>query len=134
MVLAALKRHLLRPLIKICYTFLSNPNNGLLCIIYFIVLRVPSIRKRDNMAAAKHSANGSKPELTDILVEKIAEHNGFDFDDPEFCLYDETDLEALTTFLERTAGPLTTEFRAFDTIITIEKAPDGEISAEVEPI
>lgn len=72
--------------------------------------------------------------LTETLVEKISEQNGFNIDDPEFCLYEETDVEALETFLESTDGPLRTEILVFDTSVTILKSRDGEVTAEVEPM
>ncbi|WP_137287758.1 hypothetical protein [Halorussus salinisoli] len=71
--------------------------------------------------------------LTQTLIEKISEQNDLRMNGPEFCLYEETDIEALETFLESTDGPLTTEFCLFETSVTIRKSREGEITAEVKP-
>ncbi|UPV99231.1 hypothetical protein M0R88_11915 [Halorussus gelatinilyticus] len=72
--------------------------------------------------------------LTRVLAEKIAQRNGYDGDCSEFCLYEETDAEALEAFVERTDGPLTTEVRLFETVVTIRKNRDGETTVSVEPV
>lgn len=79
--------------------------------------------------------DGDSPRsLTRVLTEKIAERNGYDADGSDFCLYEETDIEALETFVERTDGPLTTEVRLFDTAVTVQKTRDGETTVSVEPV
>ena len=67
-----------------------------------------------------------------MLVEEISEEDGFDSVDSGFCLYDETDVEALETFLQSTDGPIKTQFRIFGSAVTIEKTAGGEIIADVE--
>lgn len=73
------------------------------------------------------------PSLTALLVEEIAEQKGVDPDDPGFCLYEDTDPEALELLLERTEGPVTTRFRIAGTDVTVEKTSAGDIGVDVEP-
>jgi hypothetical protein len=77
---------------------------------------------------------GSPRSLTRVLAEKIAERNDCDVADSDFCLYEETDVEALETFVARTDGPLTTEVRLFGMAVTVRKNRDGETTVSVEPV
>ncbi|NHN61055.1 MULTISPECIES: HalOD1 output domain-containing protein [Halorussus] len=72
------------------------------------------------------------PSLTSLLVEEIANHKGVDPDDPGFCLYEDTDPEALELLLEGTEGPMTTRFRIAGVDVTVEKTDAGDISVDVE--
>lgn len=74
-----------------------------------------------------------QPALLSVLVEAIADHKGIAPDDPDFCLYDETDPEALELLIENTAGPVTTEFRIDDAAVTVEKTTTGSLNVEVTP-
>ena len=68
------------------------------------------------------------------LVEELANHKGVVPDHPDFCLYEDTDLEALETFFERTQGPLSTQFHVDDAVVNVEKTVEGEITVAVDSV
>ncbi|WP_135806422.1 HalOD1 output domain-containing protein [Halorussus marinus] len=70
-------------------------------------------------------------DLIAALVERISEHDGQDPSSPDFCLYDETDPEALELLYENTAGPLTTKIKLEDVQVILKKSNDGQITIEV---
>ncbi|WP_435177942.1 HalOD1 output domain-containing protein [Halorussus sp. AFM4] len=72
--------------------------------------------------------------LTTLLVDKIADHKGVDSNGPEFCLYEDTDPEALEHFLEQTEGPVTTQFQLDDSRVIVKKTVEGEITINVESV
>lgn len=72
--------------------------------------------------------------LTTRIVEEIADHRGIGADDPDFCLYEDTDPEALELLVEGTNGPLTTNLQVDGTCVTVEKTTDGEIGVKVESV
>lgn len=70
--------------------------------------------------------------LTEELVDRIAAHRGVAPDDPDFCLYDDTDPEALEYLLARTSGPITTTFDVGDARVLVEKGSDGDVTVDVD--
>lgn len=70
--------------------------------------------------------------LTTEIVERIATHRDSTLEDLDFCLYENTDPEALETLLLETEGPLTTRFRIDGDAVTVEKTATGEITVEVD--
>lgn len=79
------------------------------------------------------SQRNATPALTTVLVEQLADQKGINPNTPEFCLYEDTDPEALERLFEETDGPLTTNLQIDDTCVTVEKTTDGEIAVEVDP-
>ncbi|WP_135851760.1 hypothetical protein [Halorussus salinus] len=83
--------------------------------------------------STERNSNSSRS-LTRILAEEIADQSDYDLGNSEFCLYDETDAEALETFVENTDGPLRTEIRLFEMTVTIRKTRDGATTVSIEPV
>lgn len=80
------------------------------------------------------STQAPNSDLTTEIVERIADHKDINAEHPDFCLYEDTDPEALERLIEGTSGPFTTTLRIDNTSVTIEKTVDGEIGVEVESV